>query len=167
MSDEALAFIGFRFTTMNLPQSLVYKGYGFQDGIRNSKEILSRAAGSREKLSADEVTSAFDRSLSGREETFQEMIKIVGGMRTMGITDERLRMSLRSAGVSNRNVSAILRGEVPNFRVSSQFIKGARDRAKASSTSPKQEREVMKEFAERRKLVIKLAREASVLNESK
>ena len=167
MSDEALAFIGFRFTTMNLPQSLVYKGYGFQDGIRNSKEILSRAAGSREKLSADEVTSAFDRSLSGREETFQEMIKIVGGMRTMGITDERLRMSLRSAGVSNRNVSAILRGEVPNFRVSSQFIKGARDRAKASSTSPKQEREVMKEFAERRKLVMKLAREASVLNESK
>ena len=165
MSDEALAFVGFRFTTMNLPQSLVYKGYAFQDGLRDSKEILSRAAGSREKLSDDEVTSAFDRSLAGREEAFQEMIKMVGGMRTMGITDERLRMSLRSSGVSNRNTSAILRGEIPNFRISSSFIRGARDRAKASSTSPVQQREVMNEFAERRKLVMKLTRQANELND--
>ena len=157
--DEGLAWIGFRKSTLNLKQSLIYKSYGFQDGKQGSQQILSRVAGSRERVTDDDIKSAFNRSMSARETQYNEMIKLVAGMRRLGVSDREIMGSLRGARVSIKDARFIMRGEVPKWTMSKQFISSAKDRATASAVSDDERRTINKEMFDRRRYVTQMAKE--------
>ena len=158
VKDEALAWIGFRVGTLNLNQSMIYKAYGFSDAKRSATRLLSQVAGSQQKTSEKDMKNAFSRMINARKRAYLKMIKLVNGARSLGVSDADIRRSLRSARISKKDIRYILRGEVPDWKMSSRFIKSASDRAVVSAPSPERKNEIKKEMIKRRRYIRDLER---------
>lgn len=159
LKDEAWAWLGHRTSTLNLGQSLIYKAYGFNNKKRSASSILGKVAGSRKKISDSDLTAAYESMMKSREKNYNEMIKYINGARKLGMPDADIRKSMSGGKVSKKDISNLMRGEIPKWSMSSQFTKSARDRAIASSTSQEQIQEIKAELRNRRRYIFQLAKE--------
>jgi hypothetical protein len=158
VKDEGLAWLGLRFGTLNLRQSMIYKGYGFSDKKSQASRILNRAVGSAGTVSEKEIKNAVSSMMLARKRAYGEMSKLVEGAMKLGVKKSEIRQSLRAAKISNKDISSLLRGRVPRWSMSSTFIKSARDRAVAAATTPERKRELRIEMGARKRIVREAAR---------
>lgn len=159
LTDEMVALFGVRSITLDSGQALTYKGYSLNDELRDAQSLLSRAAADRNDVSPGKLESVFRSSMNARNNTYLRTIKMIEGMRTIGVEDREIRAALRAANFSVKNVNLLMRGQVPRWEMSSQFIETAAKRVRASSIPDKEKVEVLKEFNERKRLIRELARE--------
>ena len=152
--DEGMAWIGLRFGTLDLPTSMVYKGYQFKDDKAKATRILSRTAGSQQKVDDDELEKATLHMLDVREQAYKDMAKLVAGAKKLGMSDRQIRESLSASRVSKEDMRHLMRGTIPRWRMSREFIKSARSRAVIRKVNEDERKEIQKEF-QRRKRVIK------------
>jgi hypothetical protein len=156
VSDESMAFIGFRMSTANMSQSMIYKGYTFLDSKRDAQRILSSAAGTREAISDSDLKGAFNRSMKARDAAYKEMIKISKSMLNFGISRRDVIKSMKGAGMTMRDIASIMRGYTPKWTMSSQFIRSAMNRASASSVNGKERLEIIREINKRKVFIRRL-----------
>ena len=156
IGDEGLAWIGFRFGTLNLPQSMAYKGYEFKDRKSNAGRILNNAAGSASKLDEQDVKDAVDRAYRARQEVYKDMIKQIQGSMKLGMEKNEVRRLLRSSKVSAIDVNHLIKGKVPPWRLSKHFMRDAMQRARLTAVSDERREELKAELIERRNLIRQL-----------
>jgi hypothetical protein len=157
--DEALGWIGFRFGTLNLRQSMIYKGYAFRDSKSQSTRLLDRVAGSPSKASPAELQKAVRSMVGARNKTYRDMIKLIEGSRKLGVPTTDIRRSLRAAGVSQEDVKQLLRGRTPKWVMKPAFLKNATGRALAAAPNAQRRIELRKEMAIRKRVIRKALRE--------
>ena len=157
VSDEMAAFIGFRVSTANMNQSLIYKGYSFMDSKKDAQRILSSAAGTRENISDGDIESAFSSSMRARDEAYRKMIKLSKSMISFGVSRQDIVKSLRGSGVTMKDTMSIIRGAIPKWKMSRQFIKSSADRAMASSVGSLERLKIRQSMVKRKRLINRLA----------
>lgn len=153
IKDEGLAWIGLRFGTLNLRQSMIYKGYGFSDRKSQSSRILNRTVGSAGTVSEKKIKDSVHSMLLARERAYSEMSKLVEGAMKLGVSKADIRRSLKAANISRKDVSFLLKGKTPRWIMSNTFLKSARARAISATTSPERKRELREEMRERKRIV--------------
>jgi hypothetical protein len=158
LKDEGMAWLGVRTATLNLGQSLVYKSYGFKDMKAKSAMILSRVAGSRKDITDSALESAFDSMMQARVKAYTDMIRLIEGARKLNMPEAKIVKSLRGAKVSRADISALMRGRIPRWKMSRQFAKAALQRAVASAASVEEAREARQDIAKRRRMIVRLSR---------
>ena len=153
VGDEAAALFGVRFSTVNIPQSLRYHAYGFNDSLRSATRILSYVAGDQGSVTDAELESAADRSLYARTKAFKLMARRVEAARALGVQEVRIRAALKSSGVSKKNIDAVMAGEIEPWTMSRQFIKSATEGALVSTPNQARRQEVTRQSAERKQKI--------------
>lgn len=161
IGDEAMAWIGFRFGTLNLPQSMAYKGYEFKDRKTDATRILNRVAGSSQKLGESEIENAVNRARRARELVYKDMMKQIQGSVKLGMDERQVRKLLRGSKVSNTDISFMLKGDTPRWILPKTFMKSAMDRARLTAVSDERREELKGEFIERRALIRRLIKESN------
>ncbi|WP_247723723.1 hypothetical protein [Thauera aromatica] len=87
----------------------------------------SRPKATRDTLRAvaAERLPSLGRTITTLIERGEQMRRVVIAARKSGMTDEAIRSVLDAGSVSRQNVEALLRGEIPPFRLSQQAAEGA------------------------------------------
>lgn len=159
LRDEALAFVGFRMTTMNTKMSIIYKGYQLQDMKRSAASLLGYVASDAGTVTNDDMRSAYMKMLTARKDVYSEMLKSVNAARKLGISDTEIRELLSASGISKSDIFFLTgKGSIPPWQPSRQFLKNAEKRLRAASThmSPAA---VGKELQRRRAYIQRLTQE--------
>ena len=157
VKDESLAWVGFRTGTLNLAQSLLYKGYGFTDEKRGAARVLSNTVGSQADVDDEDIEDAFDAMMTARTKSFNRMIKYVDGARKLGMEDPNIRKLLISSGISRKDVRGIMNGDIPKWTVGGDFMKSMRDRAIITSPSESRKEAIQEDMEDRKDIIRRLA----------
>jgi len=153
LTDELLAWIGFRFTTMNMKQALSYRAQDFGQNKRGSVQLLSKKMGSQSKVADDEILESYGDLRESWESVWQEMHGVINAAQALGTTQDEIRNVLVSSGISRKDVAALLSGQTPPWRPSKQFMRRAMMRAVSTATTPEREGELFGEFVRRRQVL--------------
>jgi len=132
---------------------MVYKGYAFKDSKAKATRILSRVAGSQQKVDDDELTSAVENMLKVREAAYKDMIKLIKGAQKLGMTNRQIRESLKAAKVSKQDTQMMLKGRIPPWKMSKTFIQTAKARAVIRRVDEEERKEIALEFQRRKRLI--------------
>ena len=124
------------------------KAYEFKEVKRNASSILSSVAAEPNKISNDELLSAYGRANDARDKGYRDMIRLVSAARASGMTDSKIRIILRSNNISKKDVRALMKGEIPKWRPTKAFLRNAIK--KAGALYDKKEKEM---FESRRDLI--------------
>lgn len=151
--DEMLALAGFRFSAVNIPQSLRYHGYGFTDSLRNATRILSYTAGDQGKVTDRELKAAVKRTLYSRKRAFDLMSRRVEAARALGVPDTKIVAALRSSNVSKKDIQAVMEGEVRPWTMSQQFIKTSTQGALVATPNAQRRAEIVRDAEHRKKVI--------------
>ena len=152
IADESLAAFGWRVSTHDPKVALYYKSFEFKDMKRDASRIIGQVARDPNVVSDRELRKAFARSMVVRRRAYKEMGRIVASARAGGMTDSQLRLVLRQSGISKRDTESLMRGQIPQFRPTSGFLRGAVKKARVLF-----EEEVQRSIEERRTRVKELA----------
>ena len=159
LKDEGLGWIGFRFGTLNIPESLKYSGYGFKDRTAHSSKLLSYVAGSVADVSDKELRKAVVNMLDARESAFNDMGKLVSGAKKLGMKEGRIHEALSAAGVSSGDIGFLLAGRVPRWVMSKTFLKAASRGAMVSATTSAKRGEINAKIMKRKENIVKLVQD--------
>jgi len=153
MSDELMAWIGFRFTTMNMKQAISFRAQDFAQGKRGAVQILSGPMGSQANIDDQEILDAYGDMQTSWEGAWKDMHDVINAAMALGSTREEIRQVLKGSGVSNRDTNALLGGETPQWRPSKQFMKRARKRALSTAPDETRKYALFDEFVRRREVL--------------
>ncbi|MCK5611892.1 hypothetical protein KAR91_59025, partial [Candidatus Pacearchaeota archaeon] len=158
VSDEAWAWAGLRLGTLNLNQSMNYKGYGFRDRKTKASRILNHAIGTAADTSPRKIKSAVSSMIRARHNAYTDMIKLIEGSKKLGVSTSNIVRSLKAAGVSREDITALLRGKVPQWKMKPNFLKAATERALVAAPNMERKKELRVEMRKRRVIVAKALR---------
>jgi hypothetical protein len=159
-ADEALALLGVRISTINIPQSIRYHGYGFTDSKRNATRILSYTAGDQSTVTDSELEDAFGRMTFARQRAYRQMIRRAEAAKSLGVSETKIRAALKAAGVSRADISAVINGEIVPWKRSRQFIRSATEGALVATPNLQKKQTISREVARRIQVIDRLAKEA-------
>ena len=129
LDDELAALVGFRASTVDPKISLYYKAYEFNDVKRQSTNLLRSTFRSVNDVSDGELQSAYENSSQARKEAFERMAKIVEATRRSGLTNAEIRKVLRSNGITLKDATALINGDITKYRISDSTLKSSIKRA--------------------------------------
>lgn len=130
MSDEMLAFMGFRISTHDPRAALYYKSFEFRDMKKDATSIMTAVARDPNAVSEGELLSAYERAMVVRSRAYIEMERLVAAARASGMDDMKLRQVLSQSGISRQDVNSLIRGEVPAYKPSKGYLKQAVNKAR-------------------------------------
>jgi len=153
LTDELMAWIGFRFTTMNMKQAISFRAQDFAQGKRGAVQILSGPMGSQANIDDQEILDAYGDMQTSWEGAWKDMHDVINAAMALGSTREEIQQVLKGSGVSNRDTNALLGGETPQWRPSKQFMKRARKRALSTAPDEIRKYALFDEFVRRREVL--------------
>ena len=127
--DELAALVGFRASTVDPKIALYYKAYEFNDVKRQSTNLLRSTFRSINDVSDGELQSAYENSSQARKEAFERMAKIVEATRRSGLTNAEIRKVLRSNGITLKDATALINGDITKYKISDSTLKSSIKRA--------------------------------------
>jgi hypothetical protein len=158
LRDEALALAGFRAGTLNIPQSMYYRGLEFKDRKVDSQRILSKTLNSPNEISDKEIKTSFDSMIKARKAAYMDMIKIVEASFNLGATKREVYSVLKAAGMSDNDIAYLIKGKVPKWVPSKSYMDSQMEKAMATMEKGKG-RERAKELRDRVRYVYRLIKE--------
>lgn len=129
--DEAMAWGGWRLSTLDPKVSLYYKAFEFSDAISDASRVLKEVAANPNEISDSDLESAYKRALKIRERAFQDMSLLVTAARNSGLSKSKVISILRNSNISIANTNAILKGSVPKWTPSEASRRSAVKKADA------------------------------------
>ncbi len=157
--DEAIALVGIRQTTLDTVQAMRYKGFQMRDNLNDAQQLLSHVVSDRNELSEATVEDAFNRMIYAKTKQYNQVIRIVEGMRASGDSDQEIRRAMLASKFSQKDIGKLMRGDVPEWQMSSQFLDNAIAGVSASSISTDKKRKAIKMFNERKRIIREIARQ--------
>lgn len=153
LTDELLAWIGFRFTTMNMKQAISFRAQDFAQGKRSSGQILGATMGSQAKVKEGEILDAYSDLRDSWSGVWGDMHSVINAAQALGTTKAEIYEVLKGSGVSDRDARLLLEGEIPKWQPSRQFMKRAMKRAISTAPSTERKQELFDEFVRRREVL--------------
>ncbi len=158
--DEALSFVGFRRTTLNVPTALAYKALDFTSSERAISGILTRNLGRPGTLDKDDVRAAYERLLAGRKAVFSEVVKAISAAKKLNTDREDIIIALQAANVSGEDISALVDGgQIPEWRMSARFLETTRDLASVANSDAEKRAAINSEISRRAGLLARVIEE--------
>ena len=131
-ATESLAlFTGQRISEVDVRQALDFKARTFQRGMNDVSQIFNGIMRQRGEVSQQDLNKAYSQAEQSRRRLFAEIHKDASAALRLGVSEVEVRDILSSAGLSQRNIQAIVSNDLPAFTPSTRSIENAIGRAKA------------------------------------
>lgn len=136
---EALATMtGQRITTINVGESLSFKARNTARRINDVSRVFNSVLTNRGRVDEAELREAATEAERDRQRIFTELHEDVQAAIRLGVPDDEVRDILSNAGLSQRNVYAVMSGDLPAFDPSTRAIESAIDRDRLLETDDPQ-----------------------------
>lgn len=125
LTDEGLAWVGWRRTTLDPKVSLYYRSYEFKDAKADATRSLTRVLRDPNKVSDADIRGAYRGALELRQIAYTDMYRVIHAARKAGMTDRQITKILSASRVSKDDIKNLLRGQVPNWSLSTASMRNA------------------------------------------
>ncbi len=124
--EEEVASIltGLREVDVKSDKIVRYGGYQYQRSVSSAAQIFNRAARVEQALNPDNILSVYDKANQVLFREQNRMFGVIKDMRTLGMSDQEIRKTLKKAKVGN--VNKLMRGIFSPFTPSDEVKKQAR-----------------------------------------
>jgi hypothetical protein len=126
LSDEALSWVGFRFTTLDMTTALKFRAMEFKDAKAEAGRPIRSVLTNPNIGGADRMANAYEQSRLLWEGNWREMIATVRAAKALRLSEQEIAESLLSANMSKADVARLLKGEIPKYVPSSTSLKNMR-----------------------------------------
>ncbi|MGL4517999.1 MAG: strawberry notch C-terminal domain-containing protein [Shewanella sp.] len=130
--EEMLSLVGWRLSTMDPKTSLHYKTFEFSDGLKNANRTIMKQIQDVNKVSDDDLMSAYDSAKKQHDTAFKKMIRLTSSAKNSGMTKAAIFETLKRSGVSDDNAKMVIIGKTPPFNLSRTSAENAIKKAKVS-----------------------------------
>jgi inorganic pyrophosphatase-like protein/type III restriction/modification enzyme restriction subunit/ADP-ribosyltransferase-like protein len=127
--DEAMAWGGWRLSTLNPKVALNYRTYDFKDQKRDATRTFTEVANSPNPVDDDDLIDAYDRSTSIRAKAYNDLHKIILAAQSSGLSRRDIIDTLRKAGISKKDALNLYSGRVVDWLPSKTSERNALKRA--------------------------------------
>ena len=158
---ELATWVGLKFNATNPGFAIKYRAYEFTDALSNAQSLLTYPLTDPNEVTKAEIEDAFSELVKSRQRLYRDMHRAIKGARAVGMEDNKIRQILWAGKVSMQDIDAIMKGKEPTWWPSPQFLRQAQIMSRATARTPEKAAEARQRFAERRREVMRLAREES------
>ncbi len=131
--DPALEFTalvsGTRISKFSVAASYPFKARAYSQTVRDASRILNTVAMQRGPASVEEIQSAYRRANSARHKAFTELHRDTWAAMRLGMSEDDVRASLKSAGISEANVDHLISGTFPPYKPTRDWVEVVTSRA--------------------------------------
>lgn len=129
IEDEGLAWVGWRSTTVNPKAAIYFKSWEFKEGKSDAKKLLNDVLRDPNETSDDDLRDAYEASERRREVVYSKMSRLMTAARAAGMEDRQIRSVLKGAKISALDITHLMRGTTPHFRVEHEALRNALKKA--------------------------------------
>jgi hypothetical protein len=115
LGQELFALVGPRSKTFDTSEALTWKGKEYARAYRQSRSLIDREK-TRKETSPDRVLRATIDAKQNYVRASKRMLRFVGNARSLHLSEEQIKASLKSARLSNAEIESLLRGQIPDFQ---------------------------------------------------
>ena len=122
VANEALSFLGMRFTETDVRQSLGFKAKQFMRDYRDAASLFTSPFLSRGTQSESDIMGGYQKaneSIRGLSENFREIY--IGAMR-LGVPQREVISILKANGISDDAIKMLRTGIIPPYEASKQAV---------------------------------------------
>ena len=113
LGDEMMALMGWRASSLDAPTALYYRSFDFADQLQAANSTLNKVLRSDNSVDDDDIADAKEEAQRQYDDAFKQMQRIVQSGRNAGMTKEQVYRTLKLSGVSSRNISGLVNGNIP------------------------------------------------------
>jgi len=129
IADEAMAWGGWRVSTLDPKVALYYRSYDFKDIKRDATRKINKVIRNPNKITKDELKAAWELSAELRQKAYGNMFKIIHAASKSGLSVSQIRRILLKSGISKIDVAALMRDTVPTWKPSAASLRNALKKA--------------------------------------
>jgi hypothetical protein len=115
LGDEGLAWVGVRLNTMDAKEDLKFRIFDFRDALTDASKPTYKALRSPNIGSYDDVSDAVEKSQNNWDRAWKEMLASIKAAKVVGMTEDDIRETLKSAKVAQKHIPNLLRGETSQW----------------------------------------------------
>ncbi len=130
LADEAWAWAGWRVTTLDPKMALYYRSFDFSDAKTDATRTLNEVLQNPNEVSDDAIGDAYRIAQTIRTKAYGDMAKMVVAARRSGVARSQVISTLKSSGMSQADILAIMNDKIPRWRLSRQSERNAVRRAR-------------------------------------
>lgn len=113
LGDEMMALMGWRASSLDAPTALYYRSFDFADQLQAANSTLNKVLRSDNSVDDDDIADAKEEAQRQYDDAFKQMQRIVQSGRNAGMTKAQVYRTLKLSGVSSRNISGLVNGNIP------------------------------------------------------
>lgn len=113
LGDEMMALMGWRASSLDAPTALYYRSFDFADQLQAANSTLNKVLRSDNSVDDDDIADAKEEAQRQYDDAFKQMQRIVQSGRNAGMAKEQVYRTLKLSGVSSRNISGLVNGNIP------------------------------------------------------
>jgi hypothetical protein len=130
--DEAMAWFGFRMSTLDPKVALYYRSFDFSGAKRDAGKHITNIVREPQEVSEREMSSALRTANRLRVDAYREMHLLVLAALRSGMTKSQVAKTLKHSGLSAADVAAVINGRSIPWRPSKT---STRNQAKKAFTT--------------------------------
>jgi hypothetical protein len=154
VGDEAMAWFGWRATTLDPKAALYYRAYEFNDGLQDARSTLGRTLRDLNDVDDGDIQRAVAVATRKHAQAFRDMGRIVLAAERAGLSRPEIITILRSNGVSQANALALAKGTSPPFRLTPQALQSALRAAAGRSSDPEFRPELVRRYRQANSMIL-------------
>lgn len=147
--DEALAWVGFRMTTMDPGIALRFRSFEFNDQISSASQPTYRKIRDPNIGAYEEIPEAVRESKGRWRESFRDMQAAIRAAEKVGMERKDIVDALLWGGVSKKNIGPLLSGKIPPWMPHRPTLNKAKLSIMRTRKDPEERRELAQEFSKR------------------
>lgn len=125
VSDELLALVGWRASTVDPKVAVYYRAFEFADALADARKTLTSELRNVNPVSDGDIRSAYRAAQDQSDDAFTQMSRLIGAAVKAGMTRREVVEILRSNRVSAGNVMALNAGVAPAVDLSEESLRSA------------------------------------------
>jgi len=122
VGDEVYANLGFRVSTLDPKTSLFYSQYGFSQEKSDTRRILSSIIKDPNEVDEKQIERYAKTAYQSWIGAHNKMLRLIAGARAAGMSEAEIKAVLQDTSISKRDIATMLKGHIPEFKLSKQSL---------------------------------------------
>lgn len=118
MRDELVSLLGWRASTLDTQTGLYYRSFDFTDALSNARKTLTRTLRSSNTVTDEDIGESKQAANAQYQQAFTEMGRLVSAAQAAGMTRAEVVQTLKTSGIAQANIMALVNGRVPPMQIS-------------------------------------------------
>jgi hypothetical protein len=115
MQETLATGMGTRFQTVDIPQSLYFKGAAYSNDKTEATRIIQSKLANKGEVSPEEIMEAKAISESSRQQLFSELVEDIQAAQRLGVPRIEVREQLKNSGMSDDEVKSLMVGAYQEY----------------------------------------------------